>query len=78
MLGVLALAAGLVEIACCPACGGVLPASHPPNEVVAASAETVEIGVRGAELGRHVGRGVALERVELGEQPGAASVAIYG
>jgi hypothetical protein len=40
--------------------------------------ETVEIGVRGAELGRDVGRGVALERVELGEQPGAASVAIFG
>ena len=49
MLGA-ALAAGLIEIACYPAGGGVLPGSHPPNEVVAASAETVEVGVRGAEL----------------------------
>ena len=49
MLGA-ALAAGLIEIACYPAGGGVLPGPHPPNEVVAASAETVEVGVRGAEL----------------------------
>ena len=33
VLSVLTLAAGLVEIACCPAGSGVLPASHPPNEV---------------------------------------------
>ena len=78
VLGMLALAARLLEIACCLAGGGVLPGSRSPNEVVAASAETVKIGVRGAELGRDVGRGVALERVEVGEQPGAASVAIFG
>jgi hypothetical protein len=70
-LGTLAPVARLVELASSATGGGVLPAAGAADEGVAALAKTVEVGPGGGELCGRVGWGVAFERVEFGEQPGA-------
>ena len=78
MLGVLALAAGLVELAGGAAGGGVVPAAGAAGEVVTAAAKPVEVGACGGELRGDVGWGVAFERLQLGDQPGPAGLGVVG
>jgi hypothetical protein len=77
-VGVLTLAAGLVELAGSAACEGVLPAAGAAGEVLAISAQSVEIPACRTELRHHVGRGVAFECFKLGDEPGPSCLGIFG
>ncbi len=78
MLGVLALAAGLVEIARGAASGGLMPPAGAADEVVTAPANAVEIGACGGELGGDVRRRMTFERLQLGEQSCATGFGVLG